>query len=108
MRADARTRANRQSQAGRLGGRLAAKKVPALLFGKAGKAGTPGKKAPQALPKADTAAGGTKTLMQLARHHCRWPLGERAPFRFCGKQAKQGRPYCAEHQARAYVRVRST
>lgn len=39
---------------------------------------------------------------------CCWPLGEPGTptFRFCGDAAMQGRPYCAEHAAIAYVRVR--
>ena len=37
---------------------------------------------------------------------CCWPEGEpgRPEFRFCGKPAVAGKPYCAEHCARAYVR----
>ena len=38
---------------------------------------------------------------------CCWPIGEpRAPsFRFCDAESERGRPYCAEHCQRAYVRV---
>lgn len=36
---------------------------------------------------------------------CRWPEGEpkKPGFRFCCAPAKLGKPYCAEHAARAYV-----
>jgi hypothetical protein len=37
---------------------------------------------------------------------CQWPHGDPgAPdFRFCRERRKEGRPYCAEHAARAYIR----
>ena len=35
---------------------------------------------------------------------CQWPLWEdKVDRRFCGKRTVAGRPYCAEHVARAYV-----
>jgi GcrA cell cycle regulator len=39
---------------------------------------------------------------------CCWPLGEPGTpeFRFCAAEAMTGKPYCAEHAAVAYVRVR--
>ncbi len=39
---------------------------------------------------------------------CCWPLGEPGTptFRFCGDSAMQAKPYCAEHAALAYVKVR--
>ena len=39
---------------------------------------------------------------------CCWPMGEPGTkaFRFCGAEADGFRPYCAEHAAVAYVRVR--
>jgi len=35
---------------------------------------------------------------------CRWPLGDpgRPGFRFCGRRAEDGRPYCHDHVQRAY------
>ncbi len=41
-------------------------------------------------------------------HSCCWPLGEpgTAGFHFCGAAALPGKPYCAEHAAIAYVKVR--
>ncbi len=39
---------------------------------------------------------------------CCWPLGEpgTASFHFCGAGALPGKPYCAEHAAVAYVKLR--
>ena len=39
---------------------------------------------------------------------CCWPIGEPGTksFRFCDSDATQGKPYCGEHAALAYVRVR--
>jgi GcrA cell cycle regulator len=39
---------------------------------------------------------------------CCWPLGEpgTVSFRFCGAEALPGKPYCAEHAAVAYVKMR--
>ena len=39
---------------------------------------------------------------------CCWPIGEPGTpsFHFCGDTAAPGRPYCAEHVAIAYVKVR--
>lgn len=36
---------------------------------------------------------------------CLWPIGDpgNADFHFCGSKTVPGRPYCAEHCARAYV-----
>ncbi|MBV9538542.1 MAG: GcrA cell cycle regulator [Acidisphaera sp.] len=39
---------------------------------------------------------------------CCWPLGEPGTksFRFCEANAADGKPYCAEHAAIAYVKIR--
>ena len=39
---------------------------------------------------------------------CCWPIGEPGTksFRFCDSDASNGKPYCSEHAALAYVRVR--
>lgn len=39
---------------------------------------------------------------------CCWPIGEPGTkgFRFCSDPAMGGKPYCAEHAALAYVRVK--
>lgn len=46
------------------------------------------------------------TFAQLERHHCRWPIGDvgHPNFRFCGARRPEGRPYCAEHHAKAWRR----
>lgn len=41
------------------------------------------------------------TLGLLARDGCRWPIGEDAPFLFCGCKAAAGSSYCATHKHRA-------
>lgn len=44
----------------------------------------------------------------LSRALCAWPIGHPrdADFHFCGARAVNGRPYCAEHCATAYLIVR--
>ena len=39
---------------------------------------------------------------------CCWPIGEpgKPSFHFCDAVAVQGKPYCAEHAALAYVKIR--
>ncbi len=39
---------------------------------------------------------------------CCWPLGEPGTkgFHFCGGEPTPGKPYCAEHAALAYVKLR--
>jgi len=39
---------------------------------------------------------------------CCWPIGEPGTksFRFCDAEAAAGKPYCAEHAALAYVKIR--
>ena len=41
---------------------------------------------------------------------CMWPLGDpgRPGFRFCGDDSVAGKPYCRDHAAIAFVRVRDT
>lgn len=41
------------------------------------------------------------SLEALARDGCRWPIGEDAPFLFCGCKAAAGSSYCATHKHRA-------
>jgi len=41
------------------------------------------------------------TLEALARDGCRWPIGDDAPFLFCGCQQASGSSYCATHRHRA-------
>jgi GcrA cell cycle regulator len=45
------------------------------------------------------------TLDSLTANMCSWPNGEpgKPNFRFCGKVAVHGKPYCAPHCEMAYV-----
>lgn len=36
-------------------------------------------------------------LLELENHHCRYPLGDHAPFVFCGAQRADGSSYCVAH-----------
>ena len=38
---------------------------------------------------------------------CQWPFGDprTTEFHFCGKEALDGKSYCADHYARAYITV---
>lgn len=47
------------------------------------------------------------TLGTLSTGMCSWPEGEPGTeeFRFCGRPVVPGKPYCAEHCARAYVKI---
>jgi hypothetical protein len=38
------------------------------------------------------------TLLELKSGMCRWPQGERAPYRFCGAEQVFGSSYCEEHR----------
>jgi hypothetical protein len=42
-------------------------------------------------------APGLIALMDLQTHHCRWPIGDRSPFLFCGEQKEGEYPYCTKH-----------
>ena len=43
-----------------------------------------------------------KTLDELRRTDCRWPVGDDKPQRFCAEPAVTGKPYCDGHCAQAY------
>jgi GcrA cell cycle regulator len=49
-----------------------------------------------------------KTLINLDRNDCRWPIGEpRHPdFHFCGAPQMAGRPYCESHWRMAFQPAR--
>lgn len=63
-----------------------------------------------AAPLAAAASAGAvvRHFPRAAPRHCCWPMGEpgTAEFRFCGCDALPSKPYCAEHAAIAYVKVR--
>jgi GcrA cell cycle regulator len=56
--------------------------------------------APRPAPPRHVSRAGVRT--------CCWPIGEPGTrgFHFCGREALPGKPYCAEHAAVAYVKVR--
>lgn len=74
------------------------------VVGKVHRLGLPKRHSP--IPK-KTAAADLIRLEALTAGMCSWPDGEPGAedFRFCGRPAIEGKPYCAEHCARAYVRV---
>ena len=37
------------------------------------------------------------TLFDLQPHHCRWPIGDAAPYVFCADQKLDGSSYCRHH-----------
>jgi len=47
-----------------------------------------------------------RSLLELSDEVCRWPVGDPAcpGFFFCGAPVHIGKPYCADHCARAYCR----
>jgi len=49
-----------------------------------------------------------RSLFELSDDTCRWPVGDPRSSRlfFCGAQPLRNKPYCAEHCARAYRRLR--
>jgi GcrA cell cycle regulator len=82
-------------------------------------AGLPPAETPQAAPVADPVAPPAEAPRPVAvrplpplhtprTHTCCWPLGDPGTpsFRFCDAAATPGKPYCGEHAAMAYVRVR--
>jgi GcrA cell cycle regulator len=52
----------------------------------------------------DPKTPGLLRMMELRRHHCRWPLNNAlgGEYYFCGDQKVAGRPYCEKHAAIAY------
>jgi GcrA cell cycle regulator len=74
------------------------------VVGKAHRLGLPKRQSPIAAkePPAEVIR-----LDSLAMDMCSWPIGEPGTdeFRFCGRKAVPEKPYCADHCARAYVRV---
>jgi GcrA cell cycle regulator len=47
----------------------------------------------------------TRRVVGIAPPSCTWPVGHpgESGFHFCGKRPMQGKPYCTEHAAMAYV-----
>jgi len=57
---------------------------------------------PEPITLADEGPG-SATVLTLAEHMCRWPIGDPSndAFTMCGKSAV-GKPYCEGHMQRAY------
>ena len=53
---------------------------------------------------ADIPLAQRRSLLELTRGACRWPVGDPShpDFFFCGAEALRGELYCAAHRARAY------
>lgn len=51
----------------------------------------------------DPEPGSTVSLQDLEAHQCRFPYGEKAPFRFCGCAVSEGLPYCDKHAAKCFT-----
>jgi GcrA cell cycle regulator len=53
-------------------------------------------------------APGMATVLTLAAHMCKWPIGDPAldNFTFCGRRSSEG-PYCCEHNQIAYQPAQS-
>jgi hypothetical protein len=53
---------------------------------------------------ADIPPARRRSLLELAKGICKWPVGDPAApdFFFCGAAAREGRPYCDHHCLRAY------
>ena len=58
--------------------------------------------APVAIPR----AADMVKMEELTAGMCNWPEGEpgQDDLRFCGQPSVEGKPYCAHHCARAYVK----
>lgn len=61
-----------------------------------------------AAPRAPAPAAVVRPFFRPSTRNCCWPLGEPGTpeFRFCSAEAVTGKPYCADHVAVAYVKVR--
>ena len=73
------------------------------VVGKAHRLGLPRRESPIGR---GTRKSGIVRLEKLSAGMCSWPEGHPGTpgFRFCGKPAVRGKPYCLAHCARAYVR----
>lgn len=43
-----------------------------------------------------------RSIEELELRDCAFPYGDQPPYRFCGKRAKSGSPYCTEHHAKCF------
>ena len=63
---------------------------------------------PAAVPVARPVAAAPRPFPRVGGKSCCWPIGEpgTSGFTFCTAEAMVAKPYCAEHAAIAYVKVR--
>ena len=63
---------------------------------------------PAAVPRVVASRPATTSFRALRPQACCWPIGEPGTksFRFCDGEATPGKPYCQQHAALAYVKVR--
>jgi len=83
---------------------LAATNTPAPQLSSA-----PPRPAPPApVPRVVVSRPATTSFRAIRPQACCWPIGEPGTksFRFCDGEATQGKPYCQQHAALAYVKVR--
>lgn len=46
---------------------------------------------------------GNMKLVDLTVDMCHHPYGEHAPYKYCGRQTEEGKPYCADHCRMHYI-----
>jgi len=83
---------------------LAATNAPAPQL-----ASAPPRPAPPApVPRVVASRPATTNFRAIRPQACCWPIGEPGTksFRFCDGEATPGKPYCQQHAALAYVKVR--
>ena len=68
---------------------------------------TPGPKPHPPRPAGSLPATIAQATLRLRSEPCSWPIGEpgKSGFRFCDAPALRGKPYCAEHAERAYLKI---
>ena len=54
------------------------------------------------MPKPSEFDVARKSLVELEKNDCRFPVGENPPFGFCALEAIPGKSYCLVHVQRAY------
>ena len=64
--------------------------------------------APASIPVARPTSPASRPFPRVGMKSCCWPIGEPGTtgFTFCAAEALMAKPYCAEHAAIAYVKVR--
>lgn len=86
----------KRTQGGSMGGsHMVANRVKAIVKLATGPTAPP--------PRADTLKPTVSSLLELRPCCCKWPYGD-ADFRFCGRPAPEGRPYCESHAALAVTK----